>query len=210
MGAWAVRVGLVGLLSRKGARRQGARGFSRSSAQWLGHYLSATALCSGRAPAGFPPGAVARGLPPRGCVRLPVGFRPYLSATAQKIHDLITLAAVCEWGLSAPLPLPPSVFHGFIRALSRAYPPRIGRKSCVRGLRPRMLENHPPPKKKEALKAPFLICLYRIPWSPLGSKTRPAFPNHPSGHTAFRIRRYRRLHAGGTHCKGHPHKTCHS
>lgn len=25
-----------------------------------------------------------------------------------------TLAAVCEWGLSAPLPLPPSVFHGSI------------------------------------------------------------------------------------------------
>lgn len=172
--------------------------------------MSATALCSGRAPAGFPPGAVARGLPPWGCVRLPDGFRPYLSATAQIIHDLITHAAVREWGLSAPLPLPPSVFHGFIRALSRAYPPQIGRKSCVRWLRPRMLENHQPPKKKGALKPPFLICLYRIPLLPLGSKTHLACPNHLSGHTAFRIRRYRRLHAGGTHCMGHPRKTFHS
>ena len=131
-------VALVGLLGANGCARRGARGYRRSSAQRLGHFVSATALCSGRAPAGFPLGAVARGLPPWGSVRLPDGFRPYLSATAQKIHDLITLTAVRERGLSAPLALPPSVFHGFdlaqacaIFTLIRRFTPIPSPQACA-------------------------------------------------------------------------------
>lgn len=63
-----------------------------------------------------------------------------VTCIGKAVFIYITHAAVCERGLSAPLALPPSVFHGFIFALSRAYPPRIGRNSCVHWLRPRILD----------------------------------------------------------------------
>lgn len=58
------------------------RALSLRSAERLGHYLSATARCCEPAGRGFPPGAVAPGLPPCLRSRMSDGFRHYLSATA--------------------------------------------------------------------------------------------------------------------------------
>lgn len=123
--------------------------------------MSATARCCEPAVRGFPAGAVAQRLPPLPAFsnvrRIPTLFIGYRHLNRQQIEMICGGLRV---GPSAPLALPPSVFHGFILfSTSLRVPENLAILPLFvasAGFDRRCWRNTHP-QKKEGSKSPLLI-----------------------------------------------------